>query len=84
LINRLLAGALQVLTECEATAVIGAAPHQRTATRTTQRNGSRPKSLTTAAGDVTVGIPKTRTGSFFPELARAAPADRPGAARGDL
>lgn len=40
LINRLLAGALQALIECEATAVIGAAPHKRTASRTTQRNGS--------------------------------------------
>jgi putative transposase len=68
LINRLVAGALQALIECEATAVIGAAPHERTGSRTTQRNGHRPKTITTAAGDVTVAIPKTRTGSFFPSL----------------
>lgn len=67
-VNRLLAGALQALIELEATAAIGAAPHERTWTRTTRRNGSRPKTLTTAAGDVTVAIPKTRTGSFFPSL----------------
>ena len=67
-VNRLLTGALQALVELEATAAIGAAPHERTPTRTTQRNGSRPKTLTTAAGDVTVAIPKTRTGSFFPSL----------------
>ena len=67
-VNRLLTGALQALIELEATAAIGAGPHERTPTRTTQRNGSRPKTLTTAAGDVTVTIPKTRTGSFFPSL----------------
>src|SRR5512144_702426 len=67
-VNRLLTGALQALIELEATAAIGAAPHERTPTRTTQRNGSRPKTITTAAGDVTVAIPKTRTGSFFPSL----------------
>ena len=32
---------LQALIEAEATAVIGAAPHERTDTRTTQRNGHR-------------------------------------------
>ena len=67
-VNRLLAGALQALIELEATGVVGAGRHERTATRTTYRNGSRPKTLTTAAGDVTVSIPKTRTGSFFPSL----------------
>src|SRR5512143_1715419 len=68
LVNRLLTGALQTLIELEATGVVGAGRHERTATRTTYRNGSRPKTLTTAAGDVTVSIPKTRTGSFFPSL----------------
>ena len=32
------------------------------------RNGHRPKLVSTPAGDVGVGIPKLRTGSFFPEL----------------
>jgi putative transposase len=59
---------LQELVEAEATAVIGAGPHERTETRTTQRNGTRDKTLTTGVGDVTVKIPKTRTGSFFPAL----------------
>jgi len=66
--RRLLTHALQELIEAEATAAIGAVRHQRTETRTTQRNGSRHKTITTAAGDVTVEIPKTRTGSFFPSL----------------
>jgi transposase-like protein len=34
----------------------------------TQRNGHRPKLVSTPAGDVELGIPKLRQGSFFPEL----------------
>jgi putative transposase len=59
---------LQQLIEAEATAVIGARPHERTDTRVTQRNGRRPKLVSTAAGDVELGIPKLREGSFFPSL----------------
>ena len=66
--RRILASGLQALIEAEATAAIGAGRHERTATRTTQRNGSRDKTVTTTAGDITVSIPKTRTGSFFPSL----------------
>jgi transposase-like protein len=43
---------LQQLIEAEATAVIGAAPHERSEARTAQRNGHRPKLISTAAGDV--------------------------------
>jgi putative transposase len=66
--RRILTFGLQALIEAEATAQIGAGRHERTPDRTTQRNGSRPKTVTTTAGDVTVAIPKTRTGSFFPSL----------------
>ena len=59
---------LQQLIEAEATAVIGAGPHERSETRTTQRNGHRPKLVSTAAGDVELAIPKLRRGSFFPSL----------------
>jgi transposase-like protein len=59
---------LQRLIEAEATAVIGAGPHERSETRTTQRNGHRPKLISTAAGDVELAIPKLRRGSFFPSL----------------
>ena len=68
LMRRLLAAILQELVDAEATAVIGAGLHQRTETRTTQRNGTRDMTLTTGVGDVTVKVPKTRTGSFFPAL----------------
>jgi putative transposase len=68
LMRKLLETMLQSLVDAQATAHIGAEPHERTDARTTQRNGSRPKTVTTASGDVTVKIPKTRTGSFFPSL----------------
>jgi putative transposase len=59
---------LQRLIEAEATAVIGAGPHERSETRTAQRNGHRPRLLSTPAGDVELEIPKLRQGSFFPSL----------------
>ena len=68
LMRRMLAMMLQELIDAEATSVIGAGLHERSADRTTQRNGAREKLLTTGVGDVTVRIPKTRTGSFFPAL----------------
>jgi len=58
----------QELIDAEATAVIGAGPWQRTAERTALRNGTRPRVLTTTAGDLGLRIPKLRTGSFFPCL----------------
>src|SRR3982750_1638419 len=58
----------QALIEAELTAVIGAGPHERTETRTAQRNGSRPRTLSTTAGDLELRIPKLRAGSFFPSL----------------
>jgi putative transposase len=60
--------ALQELIEAELTSVIGAAPGEHTVDRLALRNGHRPKLVSTPAGDVEVGIPKLRTGSFFPEL----------------
>ena len=59
---------LQQLIDAEATAFIGAEPHQRTDARTNLRNGTRSKTITTAAGDVDLGITKLRQGAFFPSL----------------
>jgi transposase-like protein len=66
--RRLLEAALQDLIEAEAAAVIGAGRGQRTPERTALRNGHRPKTLTTPAGQLDLAIPKLRAGSFFPSL----------------
>src|SRR5215210_5413746 len=48
--------------------LIGAGRYQRTDGRWVHRNGHRPKTVSTTAGDVEVQIPKLRAGSFFPSL----------------
>src|ERR671939_711608 len=58
----------QALIEAELTAVIGAAPFERSGDRLAQRNGHRSRTLTTTAGDLELRIPKLRSGSFFPSL----------------
>ena len=64
----ILQAALQDLTNAEATTRIGAAPYEHTGARVTMRNGTRDKTVETPAGEVSVAIPKLRTGSFFPSL----------------
>jgi len=68
---------MQELIETEATERIGAGRYQRTESRVTDRNGSRPRLVSTQAGDVQLTIPKLRKGSFPGDLGAAA-ADRPG------
>jgi putative transposase len=67
-VREALALVLQALIDAEATGVIGADRYQRSASRTTHRNGSRSRLLSTKAGDVELRIPKLREGSFFPAL----------------
>jgi transposase-like protein len=59
---------MQELIETEASERIGADRYERTDTRVTDRNGSRPRLLATQAGDVQLRIPKLRRGSFFPVI----------------
>jgi putative transposase len=65
-VRQALALVLQALIDAEATEVIGADRYQRTTTRTTHRNGTRARLLSTKAGDVELRIPNLREGSFFP------------------
>ena len=58
----------QELIDAEATAFIGAAPFERSVDRTGLRNGSRPRTLSTTAGDLELKTPKLRQGTFFPAL----------------
>ena len=58
----------QALIDAEAEGVIGAGVWERSEARTATRNGSRPRVLSTTAGDLHLRIPKLRQGSFFPSL----------------
>ena len=58
----------QALIDQEATDHIGAEPHERSLMRTTRRNGSRPRRVSSKAGDLSLKIPKIRKGSFFPSI----------------
>ena len=59
---------MQELIELEAAETIGAARYERTDGRTNERNGHRPRLLSSQAGDIELKIPKLSHGSFFPSL----------------
>ena len=59
---------MQELIEAATTQHIGAGRYERSDSRVTERNGSRPRLLATQAGDVQLRIPKLRKGSFFPVI----------------
>jgi hypothetical protein len=65
LMLRLLATMLQELVDAEASAFIGALPHERTEVRTTQRNGTRAKVVTTGGVGQVVAV------AAFCELSRS-------------
>ncbi len=48
--------------------MVGAGRYERCDARVTERNGHRPRVVSTKAGDLQVGIPKLRAGSYFPSL----------------
>ena len=68
LVRELARWALQELIEVEAAAAVGAGRYERSEARITERNGHRPRVVSTKAGDLHVAIPKLRAGSFFPSL----------------
>ncbi len=57
---------LQLLMEADVGAAIGAERHERSADRTTYRNGHRDRRLETRLGSLQLRIPKLRQGSYFP------------------
>ena len=68
LIREIARWVLQELIEAEAVEAIGAGRYERVEGQVTERNGHRPKTLSTKAGDLQLGIPKLRKGSFFPSI----------------
>src|SRR5215203_787572 len=59
---------LQELLEAEMTEHIGAAPYERSATRTGQRNGYKPRALRTRVGPLNLLVPQERDGTFSTRL----------------
>jgi putative transposase len=59
--------AIEELMEADVTAQLGAAPHERTPERTGYRNGYRVRAFDSRMGALELAIPKTRTGSYFPD-----------------
>jgi len=70
------------LMEAEATAVVGAGPHERTEERTTHRDGHRTRRWDTRVGTLDLQIPQAADRALLPELAGAAQAVGAGAGRG--
>jgi len=68
LIPELVRHGLQQLIELEVAAVLGADRHERSEDRLGYRNGHRPRTLATQAGDIALSIPKLRAGSFLPSI----------------
>ena len=68
LIPELVRHGLQQLIELEVAAVLGAERHERSEDRLGYRNGYRPRTLATQAGDIDLLIPKLRTGGFLPSI----------------
>jgi len=58
----------QRVIDLEAEEVIGAKKYERTDTRTTQRNGTRKRTLETRVGEIELEIPKLRKGTYFPSI----------------
>lgn len=58
----------QAIMEMEVSAKAGAERHERTAKRTTYRNGYRDRTWDTRVGTVELQIPKLREGSYFPTI----------------
>jgi putative transposase len=66
---RLFAGTLEHMLEAELTAQLGYEPYAATGRNSgNSRNGKRPRSLRTSAGDMTIQVPRDRASEFQPAL----------------
>ena len=68
LLAQILELGLQALMEAERDVYVGAAPFERTGMRQTQRNGYKPRTLTTRVGTLELRVPQTRDGRFYPSM----------------
>jgi putative transposase len=58
----------QALMETEVSSQIGAAPYERSGSRTAYRNGYRTRTWDTRVGTIELKIPKVTAGTYFPSL----------------
>jgi hypothetical protein len=58
----------QMIMDGEVSSRIGAAPYERTETRTAYRNGYRTRAWDTRVGTVELKVPKITAGTYFPSL----------------
>jgi len=65
---KLLESVLNQVLEAQVTEQVGADRYERTDDRQSYRNGSRPRSLSTRVGTITLKVPRLRDGSFSTEL----------------
>src|ERR1700709_1358345 len=65
-LREMISFAAERLMALETESLCGAAPGERSADRTNQRNGYRDRDWQTRAGTVELRIPKLRHGSYFP------------------
>jgi len=68
LLAEILRAGLERLMEAERDAYVNAEPHERSTGRQAQRNGFRPRTLRTRAGELDLQVPRTRDGEFYPFL----------------
>ena len=59
---------VQDLLEAQMTEHVGAAPYERSATRTGHRNGHKPRMLRTRVGALNLLVPQDREGTFSTRL----------------
>ena len=68
MLREMISFAAERLMTLETETLCGAAPGERSAERTNQRNGYRDRDWHTRAGTVELRIPKLRRGSYFPSF----------------
>lgn len=64
---RMLEAVMNAVMDADAQDTCGAARGERSEARENSRNGYRPRTLRTAAGDLELAIPKLRRGTYYPE-----------------
>ncbi len=67
-LKRIVEKVVQDLLEAEMTEHVGAAPYERSATRTGHRNGHKPRMLRTRVGALNLLVPQDREGTFSTRL----------------